>query len=62
MRQAGSTDPQKIKAVLESTRDLPGVYASYSWSPQDHNGFPDKNIVADIAASFRDGCYEAAPR
>ncbi|MCF4129645.1 ABC transporter substrate-binding protein [Methylobacterium sp. SyP6R] len=62
VRQAGSTDPQKIKAVLESTRDLPGVYASYSWSPQDHNGFPDKNIVADIAASFRDGCYEAAPR
>ncbi|BAQ50124.1 MULTISPECIES: ABC transporter substrate-binding protein [Methylobacterium] len=62
VRQAGSTDPQKIKAVLESTRDLRGVYASYSWSPQDHNGFPDKNIVADIAASFRDGCYEAAPR
>ncbi|MGX7706641.1 ABC transporter substrate-binding protein [Methylobacterium sp. Gmos1] len=62
VKQAGSTDPQKIKAVLESTRDLPGVYASYSWSPQDHNGFPDKNIVADIAASFRDGCYEAAPR
>ncbi|SFU75885.1 amino acid/amide ABC transporter substrate-binding protein, HAAT family [Methylobacterium sp. 174MFSha1.1] len=62
VKQAGSTDPKKIKAVLEATRDLPGVYASYSWSPQDHNGFPDKNIVADIAASFRDGCYEAAPR
>ncbi|MGY2049604.1 ABC transporter substrate-binding protein [Methylobacterium sp. JK268] len=62
VKQAGSTDPQKFKAVLESTKDFPGVYASYGWSPQDHNGFPDKNIVVDVASSFRDGCYEAAPK
>ncbi len=62
VRQAGSTDPQKDQGGARIDPDLRGVYASYSWSPQDHNGFPDKNIVADIAASFRDGCYEAAPR
>ncbi|GJD50563.1 Leu/Ile/Val-binding protein [Methylobacterium crusticola] len=62
VRTAGSTDPQKFKAVLESTRDFPGVYASYAWSPQDHNGFPDRNIVVDVANTFRDGCYDAAPR
>ncbi|WP_407521440.1 ABC transporter substrate-binding protein [Methylobacterium oryzisoli] len=62
VKKAGSTEPQKIKAVLEGTKDFPGVYATYTWSPENHNGFPDRNIVANIANTFRDGCYDAAPR
>jgi branched-chain amino acid transport system substrate-binding protein len=62
VKSAGSTDPQKVKTVLEGTKDFPGVYASYTWSPENHNGFPDRNIVANIANTFRDGCYDAAPR
>lgn len=62
MKSAGSTDPQKVKTVLEGTKDFPGVYATYTWSPENHNGFPDRNIVANIANTFRDGCYDAAPR
>ena len=62
MKTAGSTDPAKFKDVLEKTTDLPGVYATYSWSPRNHNGFPDKNIVVNSANTFKDGSYEAAPR
>ncbi|GJE02769.1 MULTISPECIES: ABC transporter substrate-binding protein [Methylobacterium] len=62
VKSAGSTDPQKVKTVLEGTKDFPGVYATYTWSPENHNGFPDRNIVANIANTFRDGCYDAAPR
>lgn len=61
VKTAGSTDPEQIRKALEATRDLAGVYASYSWSPTDHNGFPDRNIVANVADSFKDGCYAAAP-
>lgn len=60
-KTANSLEPAKIKAALEETRNLPGVYATYSWSPENHNGFPDSNIVANVADSFKDGCYDAAP-
>jgi branched-chain amino acid transport system substrate-binding protein len=61
VKTAGSTDPMKFKEVLEKTTDLPGVYATYSWSPTNHNGFPDKNIVVNSANTFKDGNYEVAP-
>ena len=62
VKKAGSTEPAKIKAVLEGTRDLPGVYAVYSWSPANHNGFPDQSIVMNRANTFKEGSYESAPR
>jgi len=62
VKTAGSTDPAAIRRVLESTRDFPGVYASYSWSKDNRNGFPDHNIVMNVAGSFRDGSFMAAPR
>lgn len=61
VRTNGSTDPAKFKALLEGTKDFPGVYATYSWSPANHNGFPDKNIVVNSANTFKDGSYDAAP-
>ncbi len=57
----GSTDPQKFKELLEKTKDFPGVYASYTWTPDNHNGFPDKNIVVNTANTFKDGSYDQAP-
>jgi branched-chain amino acid transport system substrate-binding protein len=62
IRQAGGTDPAAIQKALENTRDLRGVYATYSWAPDDRNGFPDAGIVMNAASSFKDGCYKAAPR
>jgi branched-chain amino acid transport system substrate-binding protein len=61
VRTAGSADPAAIQKVLEGSKALPGVYANYSWSAQDRNGFPDHNIVMNIAGSFKDGSYAAAP-
>ncbi|HEX7811202.1 MAG TPA: ABC transporter substrate-binding protein [Burkholderiales bacterium] len=61
VRTAGSTDPAAIRKALEGTREFPGVYATYSWSPQNRNGFPDHNIVVNVAGSFKDGSYAAAP-
>lgn len=61
VRTTGGTDPQKFKALFEATKDFPGVYASYTWSATDHNGFPDKNIVVNSANTFKDGSYDRAP-
>lgn len=60
--KANSLDPQKIKTVLEHTTNYPGVYGTYSWSPTQHNGFPDSGMVMNSADTFKEGSYQAAPR
>ena len=62
VKTAGSTDSAAIGKALENTRDFPGVYATYSWSKEDRNGFPDSDIVVNVAGSFKDGSYAAAGR
>jgi branched-chain amino acid transport system substrate-binding protein len=62
VKTAGSTDAAAIGKVLESTRDFPGAYASYSWSKENRNGYPDHGIVMNVAGSFKDGSFVAAPR
>ena len=62
VKTAGSTDSAAIGKALENTRDFPGVYATYSWSKEDRNGFPDSDIVVNVAGSFKDGSYTAAGR
>jgi branched-chain amino acid transport system substrate-binding protein len=62
VKTAGSTDPKAVQKALENTKEFRGVYATYSWGPKQRNGFPDHAIVMNIANSFRDGSYKAAPR
>jgi len=62
VKTAGSTDAAAIGKVLESTRDLPGAYASYSWTRENRNGYPDHAIIMNVAGSFKDGSFMAAPR
>lgn len=62
VRTAGGTDPAKIQAALENTRDFPGVYATYTWGPKQRNGFPDSNMAVNVANTFKDGSFKLAPR
>lgn len=62
VRKAGSTEAGAVKDALESTSDLKLAYADYSWTPENHNGFPDSGIVMSRANTFRDGGFQAAPR
>jgi branched-chain amino acid transport system substrate-binding protein len=62
VRTANSTDPADIKKVLNNTKDFPGVFAQYTWSETNHNGVPDSSMAANLANSFKDGCYKLAPR
>lgn len=62
VRLAGSTDPAAIQKVLESTRNFKGYYGEYSFSPTQHNGLQDSDLVVNLANSFKDGCYQLAPQ
>jgi branched-chain amino acid transport system substrate-binding protein len=62
VRQANGTNPADVKRVLDSTNNFPGVFADYSWSATNHNGVPDRSMVANLANSFKDGCFMIAPR
>ena len=59
---AGSTDPAAIQKVLEATRNYAGVYATYSYSATQRNGFPDSGMMMNIASTFKDGSFKPAPR
>ena len=62
IKTAGSTDPAAIQKVLENTREFKGVYATYSWSATERNGFPDSNMAVNPANTFKDGSFKLAPR
>ena len=62
IKTAGSTDPAAIQKVLENTREFKGVYATYSWSATERNGFPDGNMAVNPANTFKDGSFKLAPR
>ena len=51
----------RFEAALENTTNLPGVYATYSWSATNRNGFPNESLVMNRANTFKEGAYELAP-
>ena len=61
-KTAGSTDPAAIQKALENTKSFPGVYATYSWSATERNGFPESNMAVNAANTFKDGSFKLAPR
>ncbi len=44
IKRAG-TDPQKLRAAIESTKDYVGVTAVYSYAPDDHYGTKPESVV-----------------
>jgi len=62
VKAAGSTDPAAVQKALEDTSRYEGIYATYSWGPEQRNGFPDNNMAVNIANTFKDGSFKLAPR
>lgn len=62
IKTAGSTDGAAIQKALENTREYRGVYATYTWTATERNGFPDSNMAVNPANTFKDGSFKLAPR
>jgi branched-chain amino acid transport system substrate-binding protein len=57
----GDTAPAAMIAGLNKVTNYPGLYGAYSFTPEQHNGYPDSSIVMSVANTFRDGAFTIAP-
>lgn len=54
--------PADITAYLNNkVRGWKGVYGTISFSPENHNGFPDEEVIMVRANSLKDGAFTLAP-
>ena len=60
IKRAGSTDAASVTTAMEAA-PYEGAYTTYRFTPSQHNGFPDSGLTVDLADSFRDGSFTAAP-
>lgn len=61
VEETGSSTSEAITGYLNKVNAYPGLYADYTWTPQDHNGFPFAELVMSEANSQTNGAYRLAP-
>ncbi len=59
--KSSGSEPEKIVAYWNKLKGFPGVYGDISFTPDEHNGYPDKQIVMVEANSLKDGAFNLAP-
>ncbi len=60
IKNAGS-EPEKIVAYWNQLKNFGGVYGDISFTPDQHNGYPDRQIVMVEANSLKEGAFNLAP-
>jgi branched-chain amino acid transport system substrate-binding protein len=60
MKSAG-TEPEKVTAYLNKMKAYPGVYGDISFTSDQHNGYPDEEVVMVEANSLKNGAFNLAP-
>jgi len=59
--KAVGTEPEQIVSYLNKLKGFPGVYGDITFSPDQHNGYPDEEVVMVEANSLKDGAFNLAP-
>ena len=59
--KAVGTEPAAIVGYLNKLKGFAGVYGDISFTPEQHNGYPDDEVVMVEANSFKDGMFNLAP-
>lgn len=59
--KTAGTKPEEIVAYWNKLKAWPGVYGDISFTPEQHNGFPDEQVVMCEVNSLRDGAFNLAP-
>jgi branched-chain amino acid transport system substrate-binding protein len=60
MKNVG-TEPAQIVGYLNKLKGFPGVYGDISFTPDQHDGYPDDEVVMVEANSLKDGAFNLAP-
>jgi len=59
--KAVGTDTEKLAGYFNKLKDFAGVYGDISFTPEQHDGYPDKQVVMVEANSLKDGAFNLAP-
>jgi len=61
VESSGASTSEAIIGAWNHTTAYPGIFGAYSYSPQNHNGYPQADVVMSRANSQRDGTFALAP-
>ena len=61
VKVTGSTGNTQIIDHFNTLKAYPGFYGDYTFTPENHNGYPTDEVVMSVANSFREGTYALAP-
>jgi branched-chain amino acid transport system substrate-binding protein len=59
--KAAGTAPEQITGYWNTLKAWPGIYGDISFTPEQHNGFPDDEVIFCEVNSLRDGAFNLAP-
>jgi branched-chain amino acid transport system substrate-binding protein len=60
MKSAGA-EPEQIVGYLNKLKGYPGVFGDITFTSEEHNGYPDDEVVMVEANSLKDGAFNLAP-
>jgi len=61
IKGGGGSSSGQIVGYLNKLNAWPGVYGTVTFTPQQHNGFQDNEVVMCEVNSLRDGAFNIAP-
>ena len=59
--KAVGTEGKALEGYFNKLKKFAGVYGDISFSPQNHDGYPDEQVVMVEANSLKDGAFNLAP-
>jgi len=59
--KAVGTETDKLAGYFNQLKDFPGVYGDIAFTPENHDGYPDKQVVMVEANSLKEGAFNLAP-
>jgi len=60
MKAVGS-EAEQVVGYLNKLKEFPGVYGDISFTSEQHDGYPDAEVVMVEANSLKDGAFKLAP-
>ena len=59
--EEGGSAPDAIVKHWNGVTKYPGVFGEYSYTPQNHDGYPAGDVVMSAASTAKDGTFKLAP-
>ena len=59
--KAAGDKPDQIVGYWNKLKAWPGVYGTISFTPEQHNGFQDEEVIMCEVNSLKDGAFNIAP-